>query len=104
MFPVGMADRSRTRHSMKLTLPLLLPWLVGPLMAADIPVSVGNTSLTIPEPAGYVRVPSGTAFDRLQESTVVPQNERLASFVPEEFLPAIQRNQMPATSSTLRLQ
>jgi len=89
---------------MKLTCAFLLPWFVPSLMAADISVTVVTTQLTIPEPAGYVRAAPGTAYDRLQENAVVPQNQRLASFVPAEALAAVERGEIPAIQRALSVQ
>jgi hypothetical protein len=90
----------------RITLSLLsLQLLAGLLMAADVAVNIGETSLTIPTPRGYVPVTKEmAALDRDLEDFVAPQNTRLVSFIPEQYLPAVQRGEIPAMARTVSVQ
>jgi hypothetical protein len=90
---------------MKPTLLLLAQLLAAPLFAADVPINIGGTPLTIPAPAGFVPVTAGmTAMNQALESVVVPQNVRFVSFIPEEFLPAVQRGEILGIARNLSVQ
>jgi hypothetical protein len=73
--------------------------------AAEINITIGTTPLTIPVPAGFVPVTATmTNANRAFDSVVVPQNQRLASLVPEEFAAALERGELPEMPRTLSVQ
>ena len=90
---------------MKPTIFLLAQLLAASLFAADVPINIGGTPLTIPTPAGFVPVTAEmTAMNQVFESVVAPQNIRFVSFIPEEFLPAVQRGEVPSIARNVSVQ
>lgn len=84
---------------------VLIHLLARPVFAAETGIRIGDTTITVPTPSGFTPVTKDMArLDQTLESFVAPSNVRLASFIPEEFLPAVQRGELPAMPRTLSLQ
>lgn len=86
---------------------LALPFFSGGLRAAElVVVHIDDTAITIPAPANFAAVKKDemAALDQALEMFVAPQNRRLASFIPETFVPAARRGTVPSTSRTLSVQ
>lgn len=87
---------------------ILLLWfqlLAAPLLADDVGINIGGTPITIPTPPGFIPVTADmTMLNQFFENFVAPQNKRFATFISEEYLPAIRRGEVPQMARTLSVQ
>jgi hypothetical protein len=90
---------------MKIITLFLLACFASPLLAADTPITIGDTALTIPAPPGLAPVtPDMTKLNQILELYVAPQNQRFVSFIPVESMAAIQRGEAAAMVRSASLQ
>ena len=90
---------------MKIITLFLLAFVASPLLAADTPITIGDTALTIPPPPGLAPVtPDMTRLNAILELYVVPQNQRFISFIPVESMSAIKRGQAASMARSASLQ
>jgi hypothetical protein len=82
-----------------------LQLLVTPLLADEVDIKIGDTSITVPSPNGFLPV-TGNMFmvNQFLENMVAPQNIRFISFIPEQTLPAIRRGEMPDLTHNVSVQ
>jgi hypothetical protein len=88
-----------------LSVLLLGQLLAVQILAADVTIQIGEAPLVIPTPQNFVPVTAEmTALTQLLENFVAPQNKRFVSFIPDEFLPAVQRGELPQIIRTVSVQ
>ena len=79
---------------MRKTLSAIL--LLAPAVCVASNISIGDVSLTIPNPIGFGPVTQQmTALHELQKQFVAPTNEEFLAFIPEQDLPRALKGDIP---------